>query len=88
MGEPKVTAEELLSSLVDLPLRDQVAILEEVVRDYDLITVADVLALCAMTVMLGVDESSPQDVRQRLGAVVATIRKFNESRLADEPPVK
>lgn len=74
------TAEELLSSLVDLPIQEQVATLEGLAHDFEIAEVADVLSLCLMTVTIGLDESCPDDVRRRLDGLAAQVRKFNEER--------
>lgn len=86
MTKLEFSAEELLSSLDDLHLRDQISVLEAVISEHNLADVADVLALCMMTVLLGVDDSCPPDLRHRLGALSERMRRFNIDRFGSEPP--
>jgi hypothetical protein len=87
MDKPEFSGEELLSSLGDLHLRDQISVLEAAISEHHLTNdVADVLALCMMTVLLDVDESCPPDLRQRLDVLSERIRRFNVERFVSEPP--
>lgn len=86
MGKSELTAEELLSTLCDLPLHDQVSVLEDMVKEDGMADVADVLALCMMTVLLGVDGSCSPDLRHRLDTLTERVRQFNEQRFGVKPP--
>lgn len=79
------TQEEVLSSLIDLPLEDQVGALEGLLEDHRIADVADVLGLFLMSVMLGVDASCPDNLRQRLDDLVGKVRQFNEERFGGAP---
>lgn len=72
--------EEVLSSLIDLPIEDQVSVLEGVLADHSVAEVVDVLSLCLMSVMLGIDAFCSDDLRMRLDAIVGKVRQFNEER--------
>lgn len=74
---------EVLSSLEELPLPTQVSVLEAVFADSNLAAVAEPLAMCLMTTMLEVDDSTPADLRARLDVLVEKFARFNESRLKD-----
>ncbi|WP_186095295.1 hypothetical protein [Burkholderia gladioli] len=86
MRTPEFNAEELLSSLCDLHVRDQISVLEEVVSEHAIADVADVVALCMMTVLLGIDDSCPPDLRRRLDALAEKVRRFNADRFGTELP--
>jgi len=86
--QPEFTTEEVLSSLTDLPLQDQVAVLEGLVGDAPMAEVADTVALCLMSVGLDLDASCSDELRARVEALSAKVRAFNEHRFGSAPPVE
>jgi len=74
------SAQEILLSLEDLPLESQIAVLEGLSADFAIAEIVDVLALCLMTVGLGVDSSCPDQLRKRYEALASIVTQFNESR--------
>ncbi|ENZ77990.1 MULTISPECIES: hypothetical protein [Ralstonia] len=79
------TPEEVLSSLIDLPIQDQISVLEGLLADHSVAEVVDVLSLCLMSVMLGVDAFCSDDLRNRLDALIGKVRQFNEERFGRGP---
>ena len=84
MQEPSFSAEEMLSSLIDLPLHDQVSALEQIVNESDMAEIIDILSLCLMTIGLGLDDTCPADLRQRFEAIVSKVRQFNQARFGTD----
>jgi hypothetical protein len=81
---PDLTTEELLSALADLPLQDQAKVVEEFVAARPLTAaVADMVALCLMSVRLGMDASWPDDMRGRIESLTDKVAAFNAVRFAN-----
>lgn len=76
-----LSPESVLSALEELPLRDQIDIVERLVAEADVEALATGLSLCLMAVMLGVDDSTPPALRERLDRVVAKVAAVNAARL-------
>lgn len=72
----------MLSSLIDLPLNEQVDALEQLVKENDLAQIIDILSLCLMSIVVGLDQSCPPDLRERFEAIVSVVRQFNQVRFA------
>ncbi|MEK8034191.1 hypothetical protein AACH06_25475 [Ideonella sp. DXS29W] len=79
------TPEEMLSALTDLPIKDQVDVLEQLMNSSPIEEVVDVAVMGLMTVRLGVDASWPADLVARVETMSDKIAAINKTRFGDSP---
>ena len=80
------TPEELLPALTDLPIKDQVEVLEQFMGNGNIDATAGVATMGLMTVRLGMDASWPSDLIARVEAMSDKVAAFNKAQFGETPP--